>query len=795
MELKKPFKTVEEQIQILQARGLIFSNLNDAREKLLNNNYYTVINGYKYPFLKERAQDNEQYKDGASFDEIYALYEFDCHLRSLLLKYILRIEHQLKSVISHVFSGKYCDIPFPEYLNPCYFDLERGDKKKKDFYESLIQNINAELDHQRKNHNPMLEHYEEKYNNIPPWILMTLLSFGRVRYFYCCLTEQDQNDIGRKFNLRPKEMQVYLSALNTFRNSCAHDERIYNLKLRNRVSRKNKEYNNVYVVVLILKDMLDSATFMSFYSELEQQISVLKNALTTVNIDEILCVMGMPAEPEVRKAELGALEIGAVFSPQEFKEILTRYILPILPTTSPISPTIAEECNNPRCVLVEYRENRIYFAQSTVGNFIYYVSTEYPEISCEQIDIVKEHLSTLIDYIHVFWNLSNLSVYGRDKVEIAFPNLCEQAYELTICNLMCNKERKESEKKYKQEEENYKRKVGELLPNERKELENIIKKSKRVYYQAITDETNAQRALYQILNQIEVWANKTYEGQRKTFGIIFCRSEKSTPKGSFDYINFLKTDFSATINDGLYSAVELYADGSFKSHISISHSNTAKLPSIPYPFTGFADLCTQDKIGLLLTSSGDILIINDKKLCYTKHNGAWLRSNSAPIIEQLKVELGEENSDCVATIYQTITDLSYSRGGACIGIVNEDILPEELQRMIEGGLLSVDILDEKRSALKNLIKHDDGINLKSFYELDRHLRRELLELDGAMVFSKSGLIHVIGTIIKLNGSGSDGGGRTAAAMQLSRFGLAIKISQDGYVQLFKNEVKILEILT
>lgn len=198
---------------------------------------------------------------------------------------------------------------------------------------------------------------------------------------------------------------------------------------------------------------------------------------------------------------------------------------------------------------------------------------------------------------------------------------------------------------------------------------------------------------------------------------------------------------------------------------------------------------------MLLTNSGDILIINDKKLCYTRHNGAWLRSNSGPIIEQLKVELGEENLDFINTIYQTITDLSYSRGGACIGIVNNDILPEELQTMIEGGLLSVDILDEKRAAIRNLIRHNDGVSLKSFYELDRHLRRELLELDGAMVFSKSGLIHVIGTIIKLDGSGSDGGGRTAAAMQLSRFGLAIKISQDGYVQLFKNEMKILEILT
>ena len=84
---------------------------------------------------------------------------------------------------------------------------------------------------------------------------------------------------------------------------------------------------------------------------------------------------------------------------------------------------------------------------------------------------------------------------------------------------------------------------------------------------------------------------------------------------------------------------------------------------------------------------------------------------------------------------------------------------------------------------------------KSFFELDRALRRELLELDGAMVLSSSGDIHVIGTIIKLEGSGSDGGGRTAAAKQLSEYGLAIKVSQDGYVQIFKNREPILEIMT
>lgn len=166
------------------------------------------------------------------------------------------------------------------------------------------------------------------------------------------------------------------------------------------------------------------------------------------------------------------------------------------------------------------------------------------------------------------------------------------------------------------------------------------------------------------------------------------------------------------------------------------------------------------------------------------------------IIEQIKRELELETFENASAIYQAIVDVSYSRGGACIGIINQDHLPDQLHDKIRAGLLQENVENHKLRALKRMISisENKGYRQKNFFELDRALRRELLELDGAMVLSSSGLIHVIGTIIKLDGSGSDGGGRTAAAMQLSKFGLSIKISQDGYVQLFKNGEVIMEII-
>lgn len=795
-DLKKPFKTVDEEILILQSRGLCIPDLDDAKKKLLNNNYYTVINGYKHPFLtKDSSSQNEQFKEGTSFDEIFALYEFDCQFRALLLKYILCVEHQLKSVISHTFAGTYRDVPFSKYLEPEYFDLA-GHKQQVN-YNNLIEHIKAELDHQRLNKNPVLLHYETNYNNIPPWILISVLSFGMVRSFFCSLKQKEQNEVSRHFHLYPKEMTAYLSAMNTYRNSCAHDEVIYRLKLKNTITRKKKPYNKVYVIVLILKDMLDAETFMSFYSELETYLNTLSHRLKAADFAEVLGIMGIPAQQEMRKKELGPLEIGNVLSPGEFHDVLKRYILPILPISAQLEAVREDDPErvNLRCKLVEWKNNCLYFAQSVTGNFIYRAYVSNSCIMDGQIEVIRAHLATLIDYIHVFWNLSNLTIFSRDKVEIAFPNLCEQAYELTICNLMCNKKQEEAAKALDKATMRFKQEIGTASGKKRKELAEIQKKLEAEYEQAVQKEGLAQRSLYQILNQMEIWANKTYEGQKKTFGIIFCVDESPAASSSFDYIEFLKSDFSATINDGVYSAVELYADGTFKAHIAIPPSTAKDLPSIPYPFTGFASLCTEDKVGVLLTALGDILIINDGKLCYTKHNGSWLRSNMDKIIEQIKNELGEETADVIPMIYQTITDLSYSRGGACIGIIHDDQIPADYRRMIEGGLLSVESSDIKRVAIRSLIRQQNGSGIKSFYELDRHLRRELLELDGATVFSKSGLIHVIGTIIKLNDSGSAGGGRTAAAMQLSEFGLAVKISQDGYVQLFKDREKILEILS
>ncbi|WP_094545731.1 DUF4411 family protein [Petroclostridium xylanilyticum] len=100
----KLFKTYREQIEILRSRGLKVDK--GAIGVLQTENYYNVINGYKDLFL-EIASPEEKFKDGADFDEIYALYEFDRELRFIFLKQLLKLETNIKSVTAYKFSEKY----------------------------------------------------------------------------------------------------------------------------------------------------------------------------------------------------------------------------------------------------------------------------------------------------------------------------------------------------------------------------------------------------------------------------------------------------------------------------------------------------------------------------------------------------------------------------------------------------------------------------------------------------------------------------------------------------------------
>lgn len=115
--LHKPFKTIDEQIEILTARGLQTDS--DTRHILEREGYYSVINGYKDFFLDRKAtakNGNEVYLNDVTFNDVYRLFSFDRDLRTIFMRYFAMAEAALKTVCAYKFTEAHADEKNP-YMN------------------------------------------------------------------------------------------------------------------------------------------------------------------------------------------------------------------------------------------------------------------------------------------------------------------------------------------------------------------------------------------------------------------------------------------------------------------------------------------------------------------------------------------------------------------------------------------------------------------------------------------------------------------------------------------------------
>ena len=100
--MAKEFKSTNELIEILNSKGVLIKDEDNVKCLIEKYSYYSIVNSYKWIF-----KIGENYKDNASFEEIFAMYKFDKNLKIIMLKYILEIEAVIKTKIANLFAEKY----------------------------------------------------------------------------------------------------------------------------------------------------------------------------------------------------------------------------------------------------------------------------------------------------------------------------------------------------------------------------------------------------------------------------------------------------------------------------------------------------------------------------------------------------------------------------------------------------------------------------------------------------------------------------------------------------------------
>ena len=301
--MKKIFLTYDQQIdKLIKEKNLRIDDIAYAKEVLRQTSYYSLIGGYKDIF---KNSTTKKYKDGTRFEDIVELYYYDEGLRQLFLKYLIKVENEIKSEVSYYFTEKNGD------NQSAYLDIKNynyvGKKNQRDI-NSLINILRSYVT--KSTDYQYINHAQKKYGNVPLWVLTNALTFGNISKMYMLLSQDIQSRISKNYlGINESQMVSILTVLVKFRNVCAHGERLFTYKTVDSIpdlpihkkldiTQKGKQYingkNDLFAVVIALKYLLNDVWYKEFIQDLKKVIDSYLRKHDSIQEQELYEKMGFP---------------------------------------------------------------------------------------------------------------------------------------------------------------------------------------------------------------------------------------------------------------------------------------------------------------------------------------------------------------------------------------------------------------------------------------------------------------------------------------------------------------------
>lgn len=250
----KKILTINQQIALLESRGMIVADKKKAYEILLDIGYYR-LGFYAFPFEKSfpRLRNRtHEYKDGTTFESVVELYYFDFDLRRILLNALNRIEVNIRTRLTYYTSLRYAK-------SPAWFVDSNAVSAK------YISNFDATVYKSIRDNNPVIQRHHQKYVNdryAPAWKTIEFMTLGNVEVLYENLKAPAlKKQIAAEYGCSVGVFLSYLDTIRVVRNKCAHGGCTYNLNIALGIKRGpafNGEANrhNICGAVSVIKYML-----------------------------------------------------------------------------------------------------------------------------------------------------------------------------------------------------------------------------------------------------------------------------------------------------------------------------------------------------------------------------------------------------------------------------------------------------------------------------------------------------------------------------------------------------------
>ena len=244
MKFVKKYQTSSQHIELMKSRGLEIEDEKFASHWLEKTGYYRLT-GYGLTLRKRSPQGDltEDFREGTRFEDLVALYEFDRHLRLLVLDAVERFEVAFRTALNNTMAFTHGPHWF---MNEALFSGKIDQKTGKAYFDH-VEFLEAAKKHQQT---PFIKKYNETYTEppYPPcWMLAETVTFGTWSRAYGMLAgNQDQKPVSDAFRVSVKEMVSWSQAITDLRNKCAHQSRVWDAHYVNG-PRKKGNLKNVVV--------------------------------------------------------------------------------------------------------------------------------------------------------------------------------------------------------------------------------------------------------------------------------------------------------------------------------------------------------------------------------------------------------------------------------------------------------------------------------------------------------------------------------------------------------------------
>lgn len=284
-DFAKPAKTFEEQVQLLQSRGMIIDDAQEAKFYLQHLNYYRLC-AYWLDF--ELDHTTHRFKSDTNFKDVLKLYIFDRELRLLVLDAIERIEVSVRSQWAYYLAHRHSP---HAHLDSTLFDSK--------YWRMNLNDLTKEV---KRSKEVFIQHLVNSYNeDLPPvWAVCEVMSLGLLSRWYDSLKPvQTRRVIARVYGINEDVLESWLRHLSVVRNLCAHHSRLWNRQFGITIKSPPRKGNAIAIqLVQGSRNLYNTLVILLYFMDTIAPNHHLRSRLLKLLFEqpESLSAMGFPVD-------------------------------------------------------------------------------------------------------------------------------------------------------------------------------------------------------------------------------------------------------------------------------------------------------------------------------------------------------------------------------------------------------------------------------------------------------------------------------------------------------------------